>query len=112
MFPSTFGAFSVLNHVRRASPGALFTMNPTNGTQKITMQFRSCMTYILNQDTVPLTYCRTDWVRISTYDSLEMIFIRSILQSQLVDYISLNCQATQNAHGGLCVANDQRWYVQ
>ncbi|KAJ3551900.1 hypothetical protein NM688_g4442 [Phlebia brevispora] len=70
--------------------GALFTLDPTNGTQRITMQYRSCLTYMLNQDVVPITYCRTDW-------------------SQLVEYIAFNCQAEQNAHGGLCVADDQRW---
>ena len=32
-------------------------------TDMVTMQFRSCLTYFLNQDTTDtLEYCRTDWV--------------------------------------------------
>ncbi|THH14083.1 hypothetical protein EW146_g6216 [Bondarzewia mesenterica] len=52
-----------------------------------------CETFIVNQAGIPLQYCRTDW-------------------SALVDYIAFNCQSTQNAHGGDCVAADQRWFVQ
>ncbi|KAI0344325.1 hypothetical protein BDW22DRAFT_1406685 [Trametopsis cervina] len=73
--------------------GALFTLDPTQNTSKITMSYRSCETFILNQDTEVLTYCRTDW-------------------SALVDSLAFNCQSTQNAHGGNCVATDQRWFVQ
>ncbi|KAI0311626.1 hypothetical protein OF83DRAFT_1068480 [Amylostereum chailletii] len=73
--------------------GALFTMDPANNTTMITMQYQSCKTFILNQAGTPLQYCRTAW-------------------SELTNYLAQNCQATQNAHGGNCVADDQRWFVQ
>ncbi|KAI0716115.1 hypothetical protein C8T65DRAFT_572330 [Cerioporus squamosus] len=62
-------------------------------TDKITAQFGSCLTYFLNQDASTLTYCRNDW-------------------SSLVTWLSGDCNAAHGAHGGLCVASDQRWYVQ
>jgi len=34
-----------------------------NNTTLITMTFRSCTTFIVNQANTSLTYCRTDWVR-------------------------------------------------
>ena len=33
-------------------------------------------------------------------------------KAALIDFIAPNCQATQNAHGGICVADDQSWFVQ
>nr|BAL02926.1 hypothetical protein [Pholiota nameko] len=66
----------------------------TNGTNNVlSLTFASCTSFFLNQATTSLTYCRTDF-------------------ASLVDFIAPNCQATQNAHGGLCVANDGRWFVQ
>ncbi|KAI0809002.1 hypothetical protein BC629DRAFT_1590103 [Irpex lacteus] len=73
--------------------GALFDMNPAQNTSMITMQYRSCKTFILNQTNGTLTYCRTDW-------------------SAVLDWVALNCQSQQNAHGGNCVAADQRWFIQ
>ncbi|TFY81237.1 hypothetical protein EWM64_g2775 [Hericium alpestre] len=73
--------------------GALFNMDPAQNTSLIVMTFRSCQTFIVNQTPNALTYCRTDW-------------------ASLVDWIAPNCQATQNAHGGNCVARDQQWFVQ
>ncbi|KAJ3508298.1 hypothetical protein NLJ89_g5837 [Agrocybe chaxingu] len=70
--------------------GAIFQVNNTAGGNMIAMQYRSCRTFFLNQDLQPLAYCRTDW-------------------AALIDWIAPNCQATQNAHGGNCVASDQRW---
>ncbi|KAI0820567.1 hypothetical protein BC628DRAFT_1329963 [Trametes gibbosa] len=74
--------------------GVLFNVSAT-GTpaNKITMQYMSCLTYFLNQDFSTLVYCRTEW-------------------SKLVDWLSSDCDAAHNAQGGLCVATDQRWYVQ
>ena len=43
-------------------PGALFTMDPAQNTSVITMTYRSCKSFIVNQDSAALTYCRTDWV--------------------------------------------------
>ncbi|CDO70300.1 hypothetical protein BN946_scf184603.g11 [Trametes cinnabarina] len=60
---------------------------------KITMQYASCTTYFLNQDFSDLVYCRTDW-------------------SALVTWLVSDCNAANNAHGRLCVADDQRWYIQ
>ncbi|KJA26995.1 hypothetical protein HYPSUDRAFT_35511 [Hypholoma sublateritium FD-334 SS-4] len=66
----------------------------TNGTNNIlSLSFATCTSFFLNQATTPLSYCRTDF-------------------ASLVDFIAPNCQATQNAHGGLCVATDGRWFVQ
>ncbi|KAI8969695.1 hypothetical protein BD414DRAFT_502799 [Trametes punicea] len=74
--------------------GALFNITASGtATDKITMQYSSCLTYFLNQDSSNLTYCRTDW-------------------SSLVTWLSGDCDAANNAHGGLCVAADQRWYIQ
>ncbi|EGN94730.1 hypothetical protein SERLA73DRAFT_143588 [Serpula lacrymans var. lacrymans S7.3] len=71
--------------------GALF--NITAATSGVVMQYQSCETFFIDQASYNLTYCRTDW-------------------SSLVNYIAFNCQATQNAHGGNCVASDQTWFVQ
>ncbi|OSC96686.1 hypothetical protein PYCCODRAFT_1378713 [Trametes coccinea BRFM310] len=74
--------------------GALFNITASGTpTDKITMQYNSCTTYFLNQDFNNLTYCRTDW-------------------SALVTWLASDCNAANNAHGGLCVAADQRWYIQ
>ncbi|KAF4618545.1 hypothetical protein D9613_009727 [Agrocybe pediades] len=32
--------------------------------------------------------------------------------ASVIDFVAPNCQATQNAHGGNCVANDGRWFIQ
>ncbi|ESK96884.1 hypothetical protein Moror_6462 [Moniliophthora roreri MCA 2997] len=64
----------------------------TNNT--IVMTYRSCQTFFVNQATsVNLEYCRSDWAAV-------------------LDWVAFNCQATQNAHGGNCVATDQRWFIQ
>ncbi|EAU86049.2 hypothetical protein CC1G_07128 [Coprinopsis cinerea okayama7 len=70
--------------------GALFRVATATN---VTMTYRSCKTFFINQDFGGLVYCRTDW-------------------AALVDWLATSCQPAQNAHGGLCVANDQRWYVQ
>ncbi|OCH88829.1 hypothetical protein OBBRIDRAFT_836274 [Obba rivulosa] len=73
--------------------GPLFSLDPATNTSMIVMTYNTCQTYILDQTNSSLTYCRSDW-------------------ATLVNYIAFNCQATQNAHGGVCVADDQRWYIQ
>jgi hypothetical protein len=74
--------------------GALFAIpNGNSTTNPVVMQYISCKTFFVNQDLVPLEYCRTDW-------------------ASLIDFVAPNCQATQNAHGGNCVAVDQSWFVQ
>jgi len=73
--------------------GALFQIGNTTTNNTVVMQFSSCTTFFVNQDFVPLVYCRTDW-------------------ATLIDFVAPNCQATQNAHGGNCVATDQTWFVQ
>ncbi|KAH9855714.1 hypothetical protein C2E23DRAFT_811515 [Lenzites betulinus] len=74
--------------------GVLFNVSATGTpTNKITMQYQTCLTYFLNQDFSTLIYCRTEW-------------------SKLVTWLSTDCDAANNAQGGLCVATDQRWYVQ
>lgn len=72
--------------------GALFNIGTgTNNT--VIMTYRSCTTFFVNQGAGNLTYCRTDW-------------------SAVLDYVAFNCQSTQNAHGGNCVATDQLWFIQ
>ncbi|KAI0770890.1 hypothetical protein BD413DRAFT_693624 [Trametes elegans] len=74
--------------------GALFNISASGSpTDKVTMQYGSCLTYFLNQASTDLTYCRSDW-------------------SSLVNWLASDCNSANNAHGGLCVAADQRWYVQ
>ncbi|THH16315.1 hypothetical protein EUX98_g9320, partial [Antrodiella citrinella] len=67
--------------------GALFNITAANPI--VTMTFSSCESFWLNQAGVDLQYCRTDW-------------------STVLDFVADNCQSTQNAHGGNCVAADQR----
>ncbi|KAH9933942.1 uncharacterized protein BXZ73DRAFT_46012 [Epithele typhae] len=73
------------------------TFNATaagTASDKITMKYHSCTTYFLTQNaTATLTYCRQDW-------------------ASLVTWLSSDCNSANNAHGGLCVAADQQWYVQ
>ncbi|KAJ7763122.1 hypothetical protein DFH07DRAFT_738838, partial [Mycena maculata] len=72
--------------------GPLFTVGTgTNNT--VVMQYATCLSFYVNQDAAPIEYCDTDW-------------------AALIEYIAPNCQATQNAHGGLCVATNQQWFVQ
>ncbi|KAF9269737.1 hypothetical protein L218DRAFT_993736 [Marasmius fiardii PR-910] len=72
--------------------GAIFPIGTgTNNT--IVMTFRSCKSFFVNQDLGALAYCRTDWAAV-------------------LDIVASNCQAPQNAHGGNCVAADQRWFIQ
>ncbi|RDX45062.1 hypothetical protein OH76DRAFT_1358598 [Lentinus brumalis] len=74
--------------------GVLFNVNAFNtSTNKVTMQYNTCLTYFLNQDFNTLTYCRTEW-------------------SKLVNWLASDCSAANGSSGGLCVATDQRWYVQ
>ncbi|PPQ69945.1 hypothetical protein CVT25_001989, partial [Psilocybe cyanescens] len=65
----------------------------TGSNNVVSLTFSSCTSFFLNQATTALNYCRTDF-------------------ASLIDFLAPNCQATQNAHGGLCVANDGRWFVQ
>ncbi|KAF8148079.1 hypothetical protein B0H34DRAFT_274601 [Crassisporium funariophilum] len=64
-----------------------------NANNTVSLSFSSCKTFFLNQAAGELDYCRTDW-------------------SAVVDFVAPNCQAAQNAHGGNCVANDGRWFIQ
>ncbi|KAF7324994.1 hypothetical protein MKEN_00541800 [Mycena kentingensis (nom. inval.)] len=72
--------------------GPLFTV-PSGTNNTIVMQFATCLSFFVNQETIPIEYCRSDW-------------------SSLIKFIAPNCQATQNAHGGLCVATKQQWFAQ
>ncbi|THU98210.1 hypothetical protein K435DRAFT_838230 [Dendrothele bispora CBS 962.96] len=76
-----------------ANTGALFQIaNGTSGNV-VTLTYHSCESFFVNQDLGPLVYCRDDWAAV-------------------IDFVAPNCQATQNAHGGLCLASDQRWFIQ
>ncbi|KAH7908280.1 hypothetical protein BJ138DRAFT_1115979 [Hygrophoropsis aurantiaca] len=71
--------------------GALFTI--AANTSGVAMTYATCETFIIDQASYDLTYCRDDW-------------------SNVVEYVAFNCQSTQNAHGGNCVATDERWFIQ
>ena len=74
-------------------PGALFTMDPANNTTVVTMTYKSCESFIVDQTGAALQYCRSDW-------------------ASILDNLAFNCQSTQNAHGGLSVATNQDWFIQ
>ena len=78
----------------------------------LTMQYQSCESYFLNQASTPLDYCRTDFVSRPPTRFLRAPALTHSWQSTLTNFLATNCQAQQNAHGGNCVANDKRWYVQ
>ncbi|KAJ4469727.1 hypothetical protein C8J55DRAFT_492020 [Lentinula edodes] len=63
----------------------------TNNT--VVLTYSTCETFYVNQDPVEQSYCYSDW-------------------ASIVDYIAPNCQSTQNAHGGNCIADDQQWFIQ
>ncbi|KAE9382951.1 hypothetical protein BT96DRAFT_930095 [Gymnopus androsaceus JB14] len=52
-----------------------------------------CQTLFVNQDSITESYCYVDWAAI-------------------INYVAPNCQSTQNAHGGLCLAADEQWFIQ
>ncbi|KAF9253991.1 hypothetical protein L218DRAFT_669704 [Marasmius fiardii PR-910] len=70
--------------------GPMFDI-PTEDAMILT--YGSCISFFLSQATGDLTYCRADWATI-------------------IDSVAFSCQAPQNAHGGLCVATDGRWFIQ
>jgi len=72
--------------------GALFPVG-TGVNNTVVLMYSSCKTFFVNQDLGPVSFCRTNWA--STIDS-----------------VAFNCQATQNAHGGNCVATDQTYFIQ
>ncbi|KAI0364769.1 hypothetical protein BV20DRAFT_982964 [Pilatotrama ljubarskyi] len=58
----------------------------------VTLQYGTCLTYFYNKlKTSNLTYCRTEW-------------------SNLVNWLTDDCGPSKNAHGGLCVS-DQNWFI-
>ncbi|TCD66362.1 hypothetical protein EIP91_001468 [Steccherinum ochraceum] len=68
--------------------------NITTSNALFVLQYHSCQSFFVNQaGTTDLTYCRSDWAAV-------------------IDYVAFNCQAPQNAHGGLCLAATQQWFIQ
>ncbi|KAF9067854.1 hypothetical protein BDP27DRAFT_1403598 [Rhodocollybia butyracea] len=65
----------------------------TGADNTVVLTYETCQTFYVNQITVEQSYCFHDWAAI-------------------VDFIAPNCQSTQNAHGGLCVADDGQWFIQ
>ena len=76
------------------------------------MTYRSCESFIVNQAGVALQDCRTDWVCFNCIVRWLGYWANVVLQASILDNLAFNCQATQNAHGGLSVATDQRWFIQ
>ncbi|KAK0200155.1 hypothetical protein DFS33DRAFT_128283 [Desarmillaria ectypa] len=74
--------------------GNLFNIaNGTAGNNIVVMTYSSCLTYFANQINGIMQYCRGDW-------------------ASIIDWVAPNCQSTQNAHGGDCLAGDGRWFIQ
>ncbi|KAK0458283.1 uncharacterized protein EV420DRAFT_1544666 [Desarmillaria tabescens] len=71
------------------------TFDIANGTTGniVVMTYNTCESFFVNQFNSTLQYCRTDW-------------------ASVLDWVAPNCQSTQNAHGGDCIASDQRWFIQ
>ncbi|KAJ3807399.1 hypothetical protein F5876DRAFT_79738 [Lentinula aff. lateritia] len=59
----------------------------------IALTYATCESFYVNQDPTTQIYCRTDWAAV-------------------IDWVAPNCQSTQNAHGGNCVATDQQFFIQ
>ncbi|KAJ6483615.1 hypothetical protein C8R47DRAFT_566132 [Mycena vitilis] len=72
--------------------GPLFTIG-TGINNTVVVKYSTCLSFFVNQDASPLEYCDTEWAK-------------------LIDFVGPNCAAAQNAHGGLCVATNQQWFVQ
>ncbi|KAF9255467.1 hypothetical protein L218DRAFT_937608 [Marasmius fiardii PR-910] len=68
-------------------------LNVTNEAPRVILTYGSCVSFFQNQATGDLIYCRKDW-------------------ADILDDVAFNCQAPQNAHGGLCVAFDGLWFIQ
>ncbi|EKM55987.1 uncharacterized protein PHACADRAFT_209491 [Phanerochaete carnosa HHB-10118-sp] len=73
--------------------GDTFMLAPSGSAAVVSMSFQSCESFIVNQLGSNLTYCLTDW-------------------ASTINNLAFNCQATQNAHGGNAVANDQSFFIQ
>ncbi|KAJ3927898.1 MAG: hypothetical protein NXY57DRAFT_577529 [Lentinula lateritia] len=72
--------------------GALFEIG-TGVNNTIALTYATCESFYVNQDPTTQIYCRTDWAAV-------------------IDWVAPNCQSTQNAHGGNCVATDQQFFIQ
>ncbi|RDB16892.1 hypothetical protein Hypma_002428 [Hypsizygus marmoreus] len=72
--------------------GALFQVG-TGVNNTVVMTYRGCRSSFVNQDLGAVVYCRTNW-------------------ADILDSLAFNCQTPQNAHGGNCVATDQRYFIQ
>ncbi|EKM60196.1 uncharacterized protein PHACADRAFT_189324 [Phanerochaete carnosa HHB-10118-sp] len=73
--------------------GDAFSLASSGSANAMTLTFNSCQSFIVNQSGVPLTYCRSSW-------------------SPIVKSLAFNCQATQNANGGIALPEDQSFFIQ
>ncbi|KIK64067.1 hypothetical protein GYMLUDRAFT_429931 [Collybiopsis luxurians FD-317 M1] len=60
---------------------------------RLVLSYNTCQTFYVNQSPGQQSYCFDDWAAI-------------------VNWVAPNCQSTENAHGGNCVAEDQQWFIQ
>jgi len=65
----------------------------TGPNNTVALFYLTCETFFVNQITVVESYCFNDWAGV-------------------VGFIAPNCQAEQNASGGLCVADDGQWFIE
>ncbi|PBK84564.1 hypothetical protein ARMGADRAFT_1000311 [Armillaria gallica] len=73
--------------------GSTFTINNGTTGNIVVVTYNSCESFFVNQINGLMEYCRLDW-------------------ASVLDWVAPNCQSTQNAHGGFCVAGDGRWFIQ
>ncbi|KAF9067856.1 hypothetical protein BDP27DRAFT_1364550 [Rhodocollybia butyracea] len=69
-----------------------FTID-TGATNTVSASYGSCTAKFINQNKFQQSYCYNDFAAV-------------------VDWVAPNCQSTQNAHGGLCLADDGTWFIQ
>ncbi|KAK0443661.1 uncharacterized protein EV420DRAFT_1723707, partial [Desarmillaria tabescens] len=73
--------------------GNLFNINNGTTGNVVVMTYSSCLSFFANKINGVMQYCRNDW-------------------ASAIDWVAPNCQSTQNAHGGDCLASDGRWFIQ
>ncbi|KAH8091379.1 hypothetical protein BXZ70DRAFT_1011192 [Cristinia sonorae] len=83
----------ISNALRYYSQTSGNVFNIPRNAAVVHVQYASCYSFFVNQANQDLQYCRQDWAAV-------------------LDYVAFNCQAPQNAHGGLCVARSQQWFIQ
>ncbi|KAJ7653067.1 hypothetical protein DFH06DRAFT_1133884 [Mycena polygramma] len=86
--PHCINYIELISLQRRSS---LLERQGTNNT--VAVKYASCLSFFVNQHASPLEYCNTEW-------------------ADVIDWVAPNCASAQKAHGGLCLATNQEWFIQ